>query len=114
MKIYLERVYDTPKHQGYRVLTDRVWPRGITKAKAALDEWCKELSPSSELRKWFNHDPEKWDEFSKRYVKELKVVKAEGKELLTRVKSNPLILLTGTKDMEHTHIIVLKNYLLHL
>ncbi len=111
MPIYLERIYDPPQHKGYRVLADRIWPRGMTKEKAALDEWCKAVAPSTNLRKWFGHDPEKWTEFSKRYEKELKAVKDEARALIVRSGKKPLILLTGTKDMEHAHIIVLEKFL---
>lgn len=114
MPIYEERIYDPPQHKGYRVLADRIWPRGMTKEKAALDEWCKDIAPSADLRKWFGHDPDKWPEFSKRYEKELKTLKAEGQALLERTGKKPLILLTGTKDMDHTHIIILKKFLAEL
>ena len=114
MKIYTERVYDAPEHEGYRVLADRLWPRGMTKQKAKLDEWDKTVAPSSELRKWFGHDPEKWTEFSKRYRNELKAVHDEAKALLKRAGKGPLILLSGAKDTEHTHTLVLKDYLSRL
>ena len=72
LPILLKRVYDDPKaSDGKRVLVDRLWPRGVGKDKAMIDEWLKDLSPSDQLRKWFNHDPDKWDEFKKRYWKEL-------------------------------------------
>lgn len=111
MSIYLERVYDPPQHKGYRVLADRIWPRGVTKEKAALDEWCKDVAPSTDLRQWFDHDPDKWAMFSMLYLKELKGVKDQAIALLEKSGKAPLILLTGTKDMEHTHIIILKKYL---
>ena len=69
----LKRVYSPPeKDDGYRVLVDRLWPRGLTKEKVAADEWLKDIAPSTELRKWYGHDPKKWDEFYKRYKAELK------------------------------------------
>ena len=111
MRIYLERIYDPPEHKGYRVLADRVWPRGMKKEKAALNEWCKNIAPSAGLRTWFGHDPEKWPDFSQKYEKELRIVQDEAYALLERSGKNPLILLTGTKDMKHTHIIVLKKFL---
>ncbi len=114
MPIYLERIYDPPRHEGYRVLADRVWPRGMTKEKAALDEWCKALSPGADLRKWFAHDPAKWAQFSKDYLGELKTAHDEARALLARAGRKNLILLTGTKDMDHTHIAVLKTYLSRL
>lgn len=111
MPIYLERIYDPPQHKGYRVLADRLWPRGMTKEKAAIDEWCKDLAPSSDLRRWYGHDPDKGAEFSKRYLKELKSSDDAAHGLLKRAGKKPLILLSGTKDMDHAHIIVLKKFL---
>jgi uncharacterized protein YeaO (DUF488 family) len=73
MEINLKRVYENPtKEDGIRVLVDRLWPRGLTKQKAKIDLWLKDIAPSTGLRKWFGHDPEKWKEFRKRYRKELK------------------------------------------
>ncbi|HEU4838723.1 MAG TPA: DUF488 family protein [Micavibrio sp.] len=115
MPIYLERIYDPPQYKsGYRVLADRVWPRGMTKEKASVDEWCKDLAPGAALRKWFHHDPEKWAEFSERYKQELKPMREEARALLKRAGKKPLVLLTGTKDMDHTHIIVLRKFLADL
>lgn len=76
MKIRIKRVYNAPSRMdGYRVLVDRLWPRGISKANAVLDEWRKDLAPSDELRKWFGHESEKWEEFKRRYRKELSAKK---------------------------------------
>lgn len=111
MTIYLERIYNPPRHNGYRVLADRIWPRGVAKDKAQLDEWCKPLSPSTDLRKWYDHDVEKWPEFSKRYRHELDRLSDEARALLKRSGKKPLILLTATKDMDHAHIIILQKYL---
>ena len=85
MNIKIKRVYEPPdKEDGQRILIDRLWPRGLTKEKAKVDEWLKELAPSTELRKWFNHDPEKWKEFQKRYHQELKENKDyNDKKILT-------------------------------
>ena len=83
MKINLKRIYEEPtKEDGIRVLVDRLWPRGLTKQKANIDLWLKDIAPSTELRKWFGHDPEKWKEFRKRYQKELK----ENKEQIEILK----------------------------
>lgn len=111
MPIHLERIYDPPRHKGYRVLADRIWPRGMTKEKAAIDVWCKDLAPSADLRRWYGHDPDKWAAFSKRYRAELKDAREDGRALLKNAGKKPLILLTGTQDMDHTHIIVLKKFL---
>lgn len=111
MKIYCERIYDPPQHQGYRVLADRIWPRGMTRERAALDEWCKTLTPSTELRQWFKHDPAKWVEFSHLYAEELHASTEEARALLNRTQRQPLILLSATKDTAHTHTAVLKKFL---
>ncbi len=113
MKISILRIYDEAPHKGkgYRVLVDRLWPRGITKDRAELDEWCKELSPSPKLRIWYGHDPAKWPEFSKKYKKELDKKKDEARGLLKRTRKKNLLLLYGAKDKEHTHALVLKDFL---
>ncbi|MFD1336651.1 DUF488 domain-containing protein [Oceanobacillus iheyensis] len=114
MPIVLQRIYEDPQPDGYRVLVDRVWPRGISKATANLDDWAKDVTPSPNLRKWFNHDPEKFDQFKKEYKKELledqsKIMKLlELKEI--QEKQN-LILLYAAKDKEHNHVLVLKEVL---
>ena len=83
MKIKIKRVYEKPdKDDGIRILVDRLWPRGLTREKASIDLWLKDIAPSAELRKWFGHDPEKWDEFRKRYRHELK----EDEESVTLLK----------------------------
>ena len=83
MGIKIKRVYEKPdKTDGFRILVDRLWPRGLTKEKAAADLWLKEIAPSTELRKWFNHEPEKWKEFIKKYQLELK----ENKEPVSLLK----------------------------
>lgn len=111
MKIYCERIYDPPQHNGYRVLADRIWPRGMTKNRAALDEWCKTLTPSTPLRQWFKHDPAKWDEFSHLYAEELSANADSARALLKRAQRQPVVLLSATKDTDHTHTIILKKYL---
>lgn len=111
MTVLVERIYDAPQHKGYRVLADRLWPRGMSKERAHLDEWCKDVAPSNKLRTWFGHDPKKWREFSRLYLAELKDARDEARALLQRAGKKKLILLTGTKDMEHTHVLVLQKYL---
>lgn len=111
MRIILQRIYDEEQNCGYRVLIDRIWPRGITKEKAKLDEWCKELAPSTELRKWFAHDPKKWESFCKKYKKELEGKCKEATDLLARAGKKTLVLLYGAKDTQHTHAIVLEEFL---
>ncbi|MCB5292048.1 DUF488 domain-containing protein [Arthrobacter sp. SO3] len=108
--VQVRRVYDaTRDDDGMRVLVDHIWPRGMTKAKAALDEWCKDVSPSTELRKWYGHDPAKFDEFAKRYKAELKdPARAQALEHLRELaKGQRLTLLTATKaaDISEAHVL---------
>lgn len=112
MPIALKRVYDEPSaNDGYRVLVDRLWPRGVTKERAMLDEWPKEITPSDELRKWIHVDPTQWSEFKKRYHAELKPHKAELLALAKRAKKGKVTLLTAAKEMDKNHATVLKAYL---
>lgn len=111
MNILIHRIYDDDPPQGYHALVDRLWPRGISKDRAGLDGHWKDLAPSNDLRKWFDHDPEKWDEFRKIYLSELSKNKKEAKEHLEEVSQKNLILLYGAKDKKHTHALVLKEYL---
>ena len=110
--IRIKRAYDPPEpDDGLRILIDRLWPRGMPKAKLKLDSWVKHLSPSNALRKWYQHDPEKFAEFRKRYVAELK---AEGEglaELRAAVKGRTVTLLTATKVLELSHATVLRELL---
>lgn len=108
--VRVRRVYEDPEDQdGIRVLVDRIWPRGMTKAKAALDEWCKDVAPSTELRKWYGHDPAKFTEFTQRYRAELKQVE-RGKalqHLRDLAAGHRLTLLTGTKEPDISEAAVL-------
>jgi uncharacterized protein YeaO (DUF488 family) len=102
-EVQVRRVYNgTRDDDGVRVLVDRMWPRGMTKAKAALDEWCKDVSPSTELRKWYGHDPAKFDEFAMRYKAELKdPARAQALDHLRELANGQrLTLLTATKATE--------------
>lgn len=112
MDIKLKRVYEQPeKDDGLRVLVDRLWPRGLTKEKAAVGLWLKEIAPSTELRKWFAHDPEKWPEFTKRYRDELKHNKPAVNQLKQELKNGPVTILYGAKDTEHNEAVVLLKFL---
>jgi uncharacterized protein YeaO (DUF488 family) len=111
MEIQIHRIYDDDLPQGYHALVDRLWPRGISKEKADLDGHWKELAPSNDLRKWFDHDPEKWGDFRKKYLSELSKNKKEAKDYLKDVSQKHLILLYGAKDTKHSHAHVLKEYL---
>lgn len=112
MSIKLKRVYETPDQaDGTRVLVDRLWPRGLTKAKASLDLWLKEIAPSTELRKWFGHDPKKWRGFRARYQSELKRHPDELKLIKDKAREGTVTLLYGARDQEHNEAIVLKQLL---
>jgi uncharacterized protein YeaO (DUF488 family) len=108
----IKRIYEEPAaSDGYRVLVDRLWPRGVSKERAALDDWAKEVAPSAELRTWFDHDPAKFDEFTARYKTELKANPAVN-ELLSQTKDKPTItLLYGAKDPVINQANVLQQYL---
>ena len=110
--IRIKRAYDDPGNDdGLRILIDRLWPRGITKSKLKLDAWVKHLSPSNELRKWYQHDPEKFAEFRKRYLAELKAQGEGLAELRASVKGRSVTLLTATKELELSHATVLRELL---
>lgn len=110
--ITIKRAYDKPlQKDGYRVLVDRLWPRGVEKEAAALDEWAKDLAPSVQLRKWWQHDPALWTEFQKQYKAELRQNKAVA-DFSERHKDKKVITLVyGAKDTEHNHALVLQQYL---
>lgn len=111
-KFVIKRIYEpVGKGDGYRVLVDRLWPRGISKQRAALDEWAKELAPSTELRKWFGHDPAKFEEFSQRYREEVKRNR-EASDMISRWHEHPVVtLLYGARDETHNEAAVLQRYL---
>lgn len=112
MRIRVRRVYDDPRSgEGYRVLVDRLWPRGVPKAALKHDEWNKAVAPSTELRRWYGHDPERWVEFSARYRLELDDKPDVLEPLLTIARTGPLTLLYAARDTKHTHALVLKSYL---
>lgn len=110
--IRTKRVYDLPsKEDGYRVLVDRLWPRGVSKSDVQMDEWIKDIAPSDELRRWFNHDPTRWDEFKLRYFKEL-TKKMAVSHLRAKERDSGLItLLYGAKDTKYNNAAALKEYL---
>src|SRR6185436_14372712 len=106
------RAYDAPSSDdGLRILIDRLWPRGLAKSKLKLDAWPKHLSPSNALRKWYQHDPEKFAEFRKRYVVELKAQGEGLDELRAAVKGRTVTLLTATKELDLSHATVLRELL---
>ncbi|WP_036187670.1 DUF488 domain-containing protein [Marinimicrobium agarilyticum] len=110
--VFLKRAHDhVEKDDGARVLVDGLWPRGIKKEALELDDWCKEVAPSEALRKWFNHDPDKWKEFRTDYLEELKDHKQTARELLGKNQNGRLTLVYAAKDREHNHARVLREYL---
>ena len=112
--VQVRRVYDTPAAEdGTRVLVDRIWPRGLAKAKADLDEWCKQVAPSTELRKWYSHDPARFEEFTRRYQAELRQPERSGAlaHLRDLAKDRTLTLLTATKQPEISEAEVLAQML---
>ena len=109
MSVKSKRVYDAAEPgDGYRVLIDRMWPRGVSRERARLDEWARELAPSSELRKWFHHDPERFDEFRSRYREELRERRPLLEELRRRARDGPVTLLYAARDREHNEAVVLE------
>ena len=112
MSIAVKRVYEpAAKADGYRVLIDRLWPRGLKKEAVSLDQWAKELAPSTALRQWFGHDPARWDGFRHRYASELDAVAEHWRPLAEHAAKHPVTLLYGARDEEHNNAVVLKSYL---
>jgi uncharacterized protein YeaO (DUF488 family) len=112
MSIQIRRAYDPPgRGEGYRVLVDRVWPRGISKDDLDLDEWRKEIAPSTRLRKWFGHDPARWREFQKRYFVELEGKQDSVQELMKRARQGRVTLVYGARDQDHNQAVALSAYL---
>ena len=111
MDIKIKRVYEPPvKDDGIRVLVDRLWPRGLTKEKASVDLWLKDIAPSTELRKWFGHDPNKWEEFKKQYLSELKGNSEQIWLLKQEMEKGVVTLVYGAKDEEHNEALVLQEH----
>ncbi|MEJ2347106.1 MAG: DUF488 domain-containing protein [Gammaproteobacteria bacterium] len=112
MSYRLKRVYDdVSPDDGYRVLVDGVWPRGVSKQAAALDAWMKDIAPSGELRKWFGHRAERWPEFKRRYFHELRYKEEPVRALRRRARGNRVTLVYGARDTEHNNAVVLAEYL---
>jgi uncharacterized protein YeaO (DUF488 family) len=112
MDVRLKRVYEPPAPtDGYRVLIDRLWPRGISRERAELDEWEHELSPSAELRRWFGHQPDRFAEFRRRYIEELRAQRPRLAELRRRARDGTLTLVYSARDTEHNDAVVLAEVL---
>jgi uncharacterized protein YeaO (DUF488 family) len=110
--IALKRIYDDAKvEDGVRILVDRLWPRGITKERAHVDEWMRDIAPSDELRRWFHHDPEKWSEFRDKYREELRAKQQLVEKLRRRARGARLTFLYSSKDHERNNAVALKEYL---
>jgi uncharacterized protein YeaO (DUF488 family) len=112
MDVRLKRAYEpAAAADGYRVLIDRLWPRGVSRRRAGLDEWARELAPSTELRRWFGHDPGRFAEFQRRYAAELEAHDAKLQELRGRARHSTLTLVYGARDTEHNDAVVLAEIL---
>lgn len=112
MSVHIKRIYEAPSSDdGERILIDRLWPRGLSKEKAQVHHWMKSVAPSAELRKWFNHEPEKWTEFSRRYTAELRKNKGDIQTLKAYQRKGRLTLLYAAKDTRHNNAVVLKRLL---
>jgi uncharacterized protein YeaO (DUF488 family) len=110
--VRLKRAYDpVAATDGYRVLVDRIWPRGVRREEAHLDEWARELAPSTGLRRWFGHDPERFEEFQRRYIEELASQAQKLRELRARAREGTLTLVYAARDTEHNDAVVLAELL---
>lgn len=110
--ILVKRVYEESSDQdGFRVLVDRLWPRGLSKSEAKIDLWLKEIAPEDKLRKWFSHDPKKWEKFRKCYLKELEQKEEYVQKLLEKARETDLTLLYAAKTETFNNAVVLKEYL---
>jgi uncharacterized protein YeaO (DUF488 family) len=105
----IKRVYEPPdKHDGRRILVDRLWPRGLTKEKAGIDLWLKDIAPSTELRKWFSHNPDRWEEFKERYLAELKDNSGQIQLLKQELDKGNVTLVYSAKDEKHNQAVVIR------
>jgi uncharacterized protein YeaO (DUF488 family) len=108
----VRRVYDPPREEdGLRVLVDRLWPRGLSKEAARVDLWLKDIAPSDALRKWYGHEPSRWDEFRRRYFAELEAHRERLEELRQQARRGRVTLLFGARDEEHNNAVALRQYL---
>ena len=112
MDIQIRRAYEPPQRgDGHRVPVDRIWPRGVSKDDAELDEWRKEIAPSTRLRKWFGHDPERWTGFQERYFAELEQKQDAVRDLVKRARQGRITLVYGARDPDHNQAVALRAYL---
>jgi uncharacterized protein YeaO (DUF488 family) len=111
--VKLKRAYEPPTAgDGTRILVDRLWPRGVTKKRAAIDQWMKDIAPSTELRKWFGHDPARWNEFRRRYAKEVHQNAALLEQLRSLARHGPLTLVYSAHDEKHNDAVELRKLIL--
>ena len=111
--VKLKRSYEpAAESDGVRILVDRLWPRGVSKANAAIDRWLKEIAPSTALRQWFGHDPARWQEFRRRYRQELQQHATALEEIAEQARNGTVTLLYGTRDEAHNNAVVLRDLLL--
>ncbi|NMH61051.1 DUF488 family protein [Alteromonas ponticola] len=114
MNYKIHRIYEDDCPSGYRILVDKLWPRGISKSQAKLDDWWKNFAPDDELREWFDHEPAKWAAFRKKYLHQLSKQKNQIKSQLNDVSSSTIVLLYGSKNKEKNHARVLREYFARL
>lgn len=111
-RVKTKRIYDSPsKSDGFRVLVDSLWPRGLRKDEAPIDIWLKEIAPSAELRKWFGHEPGRWTEFKRRYFRELDAMPEVTARIRERAGERDVVLVYAAKDERHNNAVCLKEYL---
>ncbi len=109
--IRAERLYNTTPNDGFRILVDRLWPRGVRKENIKIDLWLKDIGPSGDLRKWFGHDPAKWNEFRDKFFLELDQKKELVDLIVEKAKERDVVLLFGAKNLEHNNAVALKEYI---
>ncbi|SFK18226.1 Uncharacterized conserved protein YeaO, DUF488 family [Nitrosomonas aestuarii] len=110
--VRIKRVYETPEQaDGHRILVDRLWPRGLSKQKAKVDVWIKEIAPSTELRRWYGHDPNKWAEFKNRYIAELKANPDPVETVLSEIREGIVTFLYSAKETRMNNAFVLRDYI---
>lgn len=110
----IKRVYEKPESEdGLRILVDRLWPRGLTKEKAHVDLWLKDIAPTTELRKWFGHEPARWNEFTERYILELETNQKQTAILKEQLNAGPVTLVYAARDEEHNEAVILKELFDH-
>jgi uncharacterized protein YeaO (DUF488 family) len=114
LDVRIKRIYAEPdRGDGYRVLIDHVWPRGVSRERARLDEWARELAPSDQLRRWFAHDPARFDEFRARYRGELADQRDHVRELARRARSRPVTIVYAARDQQHNNAVVVAELVRH-